>query len=647
MARIVTKFKYLKPNRKQSAGGYAKYVATRDGVEKIDDSKRFLPVTVQQKKAIENLLKNFPDSKNMLEYQDYVSKQTIGSATEFISRAIEDNAYEIEGRENYAKYIATRPRAERFGSHGLFTDDGVPVQLTKVMDNLNNYKGNIWTVIISLQREDAERLGFNTGERWRDMLRTQTETLSKNFKIPMSNLKWYAAFHNEGHHPHIHMIVYSENPDDGYLSQKGVENIRSAVARDIFADDLYAVYERQTEQRDTLRADSRELIADIVSKINDGSYDNKVVEELLVKLADRLSKTSGKKVYGYLKSDVKDIVDNIVRELSNDENISKLYDLWYDQRENIIRTYTDEMPERIPLVDNKEFKPIKNVVIKEAMNINLIRFNLEMDDDEVFKEPPETLEEDYDIETEYIKAEQGDAVSQYKLGKDIFYGIKSEQNIDEGLEYLISSAEQGYLYAQYLIAKELLSGEYIEQNIDRAIEMLEDLSDRGSTLADYKLGKLYYDGEFVPKDLLSARRYLLSASDDGNRLADYLIGKMYLDKKNYYNAMLYLERSASDGNQYAQYLLGKMLLQNGEVEKAILYLTMASLQGNKYATNLLNHYNSGRSPAIALTSIRLLHHLSKIIRNSLNDKNKDNLQQQVDKKIMQKIEEKKMAQGLH
>ena len=138
MARIVTKFKYLKPNRKQSAGGYAKYVATRDGVEKIDDSKRFLPVTVQQKKAIENLLKDFPDSKNMLEYQDYVSKQTIGSATEFISRAIEDNAYEIEGRENYAKYIATRPRAERFGSHGLFTDDGVPVQLTKVMDNLKH-----------------------------------------------------------------------------------------------------------------------------------------------------------------------------------------------------------------------------------------------------------------------------------------------------------------------------------------------------------------------------------------------------------------------------------------------------------------------------------------------------------------------------
>ena len=647
MARIVTKFKYLKPNRKQSAGGYAKYVATRDGVEKIDDSKRFLPVTFQQKKVIDELLKDFPDSKNMLEYQDYISKQTIGSASEFISRAIEDNAYEIEGRENYAKYIATRPRAERFGSHGLFTDDGVPVQLTKVMDNLNNYKGNIWTVIISLQREDAERLGFNSGERWRDMLRSQTETLSKNFKIPMSNLKWYAAFHNEGHHPHIHMIVYSENPDDGYLSQKGVENIRSAVARDIFADDLYSIYERQTEQRDTLRQDSRRIIADIVSKINDGSYDNKVVEELLVKLADRLSKTSGKKVYGYLKSDVKDIVDNIVRELSNDENISKLYDLWYEQRENVIRTYTDEMPERIPLVDNKEFKPIKNAVIKESMNINLIKFNLEMDDDELFKEPPETLEEDYDIETEFTNAEQGDAVSQYRIGKDIFYGIQSEQDTEEGLEYLISSAEQGNNYAQYLIAKELLSGEHIEQDIDRAIEMLEELSDRGFTIADYRLGKLYYDGEYVPKDLLSARRYLLNASDDGNRLADYLIGKMYLDNKNYYNAMFYLERSASDENQYAQYLLGKMFLQNGEVERAISYLNMASLQGNKYATNLVNHYNSGRSPTIALTSIRLLHHLSRIIRNRLNDKNKDNLQHQVDKKIMQKIEEKKMAQGLH
>jgi hypothetical protein len=335
----------------------------------------------------------------MFEYQDYMDKQNIETASEFIDRAIEENSYEIEGRETYAKYIATRPRVEKFGSHGLFTDDGVPVQLSKVTDELNNYEGNIWTAIISIRREDAERLGFNKGERWRDMLRTQTETLSKNFKIPMSNLKWFGAFHNEGHHPHVHMIVYSTNPKEGYLSQQGVENLRSAFAKDIFADDLYSIYEKQTKQRNILRADSRELIADIVSKINSGNYENPVVEDLLTKLADKLSKTSGKKVYGYLKADVKNMVDDIVRKLSKDERIAKLYDLWYEQKENTIKTYTDELPKRIPLVDNKEFKQIKNAIIQEALKLNLTEDELEENenaDEESFSNSFEYEENTFD-----------------------------------------------------------------------------------------------------------------------------------------------------------------------------------------------------------------------------------------------------------
>ena len=647
MARIIMKSPYMKPIAKTHIKTYVKYIATRDGVENADSTQKFYKSIADQRKIIEKLISDYPDSKDLFEYEDYINNPTRGNADELIMRIAETQTELMADREKYIKYIAERPRVEKISSHGLFTDDGVPIVLSNVQDEIANSKSNVWTHIISLKREDAERLGYNTASAWMNLIRSQRNMIAKNMKIAPENFRWYAAFHNEGHHPHIHMVAYSVKPNEAYLSETGIENIKSTLANLIFRQDLISIYQKQSEQRDILRADSRELIADIVFKINDGSYDNKVVEELLVKLADRLSKTSGKKVYGYLKSDVKDIVDNIVRELSNDENISKLYDLWYEQRENVIRTYTDEMPERIPLVDNKEFKPIKNAVIKETMNINLMRFNLEMDDDELFKEPPETLEEDYDIETEFTNAEQGDAVSQYRIGKDIFYGIQSEQDTEEGLEYLISSAEQGNNYAQYLIAKELLSGENIEQDIDRAIEMLEELSDRGFTIADYRLGKLYYDGEYVPKDLLSARRYLLNASDDGNRLADYLIGKMYLDNKNYYNAMFYLERAASDGNQYAQYLLGKMLLQDGEVDRAIRYLTMASLQGNKYATNLVNHYNSGRSPTIALTSIRLLHHLSRIIRNRHNDKNKDNLQHQVDKKIMHKIEEKKMAQGLH
>ncbi|WP_301965625.1 MobP3 family relaxase [uncultured Ruminococcus sp.] len=371
MAKLVTKFKYLKPNRKVSADGYAKYIATREGVEKIDDTKKFAPATEKQKNLIEKILKDFPDSKDMFEYVDYLEKQNQGSASDFISRVMEDYAYEISGRKAYADYIATRPRAERFGSHGLFTDDGVQVQLSKVTEGLDKHKGNIWTAIISIRREDAERLGFNTGTRWRDMLRTQTEALAKNLKIPMENLRWYAAFHNESHHPHVHLIAYSTVENEGYLTQKGVENLRSSFAKDIFQQDLLCIYERQTEHRDKLRAEARDIVEDLVSKINSEIYISASIQNKLLELADKLSKTKGKKVYGYLKSDVKALVDSIVDELANDGRIKKLYDLWYEQKENTIRTYTDEIPDRIPLAQNKEFKSIKNAIIKEALKLNL------------------------------------------------------------------------------------------------------------------------------------------------------------------------------------------------------------------------------------------------------------------------------------
>lgn len=377
MARLVTKFKYLKPNRKVSAGGYAKYIATREGVEKIDDTKKFAPATVLQKNLIEKILKDFPDSKDMFEYADYIEKQNQGSASDFISRVMEDYAYEISGIKAYAEYIATRPRAERFGSHGLFTDDGVQVQLSKVTEELDRHKGNIWTAIISIRREDAERLGFNTGSRWRDMLRTQTESLAKNLKIPMQNLRWYAAFHNESHHPHVHLIAYSTVENEGYLTQKGVENLRSSFAKDIFQQDLLCIYEMQTEHRDKLRAEACDIVEDLVSKINSEIYISASIQNKLLELADRLSKTKGKKVYGYLKPDVKALVDSIVDELANDGRIKKLYDLWYEQKENIIRTYTDEMPDMIPLVNNKEFKSIKNAVIKEALKLNLTEDEIE------------------------------------------------------------------------------------------------------------------------------------------------------------------------------------------------------------------------------------------------------------------------------
>ena len=370
MPRLVTKFKYLKPGGSgKSVGGYARYIATREGVEKLDDSHRHAPATKKQQALIEKILRDFPESKGSLEYEDFLREENVGNASKFISMAIEENMDAVANTKTYADYIATRPRAERFGSHGLFTDEGVAVQLSKVSQELNAYKGNVYTAILSLKREDATRLGFDNGSRWRDFLRGQTQTLSENLKIPMDHLRWYAAFHNEGHHPHVHLIAYSTVTGEGHLSKQGMENMRSAFAREIFSQELLFTYQQQTEYRDRLREQGRESVSEIVAQIDAGTYQNPRIEELLIRLADRLSRTTGKKVYGYLKPDVKAIVDQIVAELAGDESIRKLYDLWYEQREDVLRTYTDTFPERIPLERNKEFKSIRNAVIQEALKI--------------------------------------------------------------------------------------------------------------------------------------------------------------------------------------------------------------------------------------------------------------------------------------
>ena len=405
MARLITKFKYMKP-RKQAGktsrqpGGYAKYIGTREGVERIDDSKKNSPSTTNQQQLIRKILKDFPDNKDMHEYSDYLKSPTAANASEFIDRALEDNSYEAAGCDGYAKYIALRPRAERTGTHGLFTDDGVEVNLSQVAEEMNSHEGNIWTVIISLRREDAERLGFNSGERWRSMLRSQTANLSENFKIPMKNLRWYAAFHNESHHPHVHMIVYSSDSKEGYLSPMGIKNLRSALAKDIFMQDQYCTYEKQTEYRDRLRADGRQYIADIVEKINGEQAADPQIQALLLQLADKLSKTKGKKVYGYLKPEVKAIVDAILIKLSENEQVAQLYDLWYQQKENAMKVYTDELPPRIPLVDNKEFKPLKNAIIQEALKISEQSYSdTEQKSDEENEGEPVSISDD-DIPTE-------------------------------------------------------------------------------------------------------------------------------------------------------------------------------------------------------------------------------------------------------
>ena len=370
MAKLVTKFRYYKPTEKRKIGGLMKYIATRDGVEFCDESKQFAPTTKNQRKLIEDILKQFPDSVQMLEYDDYIANPTVKNASEFIARALEDNAPSVMNNTTYADYIATRPRVEKHGSHGLFTDDDTEIILSKVSEEMNQHTGNFWTMIVSLRREDAERLGYNNVAQWKNTLRKHTAELSEALKIPLSELKWYAAFHNESHHPHIHLVAYSETPGIGYLTKKGVHKMRSALGQDIFKDDLQHVYREQTERRNKLKKDWKSMLENILQRIEMGDYNNPIIEQKLIELSLRLSNTKAKKVYGYLQKDVKELIDSIVDELARDERIAELYDLWYEKKHEILKTYTSELPPKIPLSENKEFKSIKNEIIREAMRIH-------------------------------------------------------------------------------------------------------------------------------------------------------------------------------------------------------------------------------------------------------------------------------------
>lgn len=411
----------MKPNAKSHIGNYVKYIATRDGVENADNTQKFMEQTLIQKKIIKKLLSDYPDSKDLYEYEDYENNPSRGNADELIMRIAETHAELFNDREKYVKYIAERPRVDKLSTHGLFTDDGVPIVLSKVQKEVAECQSNVWTHIISLKREDAERLGYNNAKAWMNLIRSQRNMIAGNMKIAPENFKWYAAFHNEGHHPHIHMIAYSVKPNEAYLTEKGIENIKSNLAKVIFRQDLISIYQKQTEHRDKLRAEARDVVEDLVSKINSEIYISVSIQHKLLELADRLLKTSGKKVYGYLKPDVKALVDSIVEELASDDRIKKLYDLWYEQKENTIRTYTDEMPDRIPLAQNKEFKTIKNAIIQEVLKLNLT--------EEEVKDADNTDEESVSNPFEY--EENTFAESDFDSSKGVLYpnySIKTNRN---------------------------------------------------------------------------------------------------------------------------------------------------------------------------------------------------------------------------
>ena len=338
-------------------------------MERVGPGQAAKPATKKQLKMVEQLLREFPSSRKLFEYEDFHAAPTRGSATEFISRAIEDNYESIAKRENYVDYIANRPRVQKLGTHGLFTADDGPLALSQVADEVAHHPGVVWLPIISLRREDAARLGYDSAESWRRLLSAHAMDMAAAMKIPSDQFRWYAAFHDEGNHPHVHMVCYSADGRSGFLTKQGIADVKSMLAKEIFQQDLIAVYQRQTQRRDELTEHAEEAMRRLISEMQNGTLDNQRIGQLMAELAQRLQGRSGKKQYGYLPPALKSLVDEIVTELEKDPRIAAAYDLWYREREEVLRTYKDDLPDRVPLFQLKEFKRIKNIIIEEAVRL--------------------------------------------------------------------------------------------------------------------------------------------------------------------------------------------------------------------------------------------------------------------------------------
>ena len=369
MARLIVKWRYIKPGAPKQGEHYVDYIATREGVEIEGEKWKDEPSTKEQEKLVNRLIADFPDCKDSFEYQDYATAKTKYTATTFIDKAIEENVDRIGKKENYIGYIAMRPHVEKSGTHGLFSYSDEPIKLSKVAKEVGNHDGVVWTMIISLRREDAAKLGYDNLPAWKTLLRAKSQDLANAMGIPVTKMKWYAAFHNESGHPHVHLVSYSTGKEP-YMTRQGLEKLKAAYAHEIFKNDLYEIYEKQTEYRDELRTESKEKIAEIIREINGKKYENETIELMLKTLAEKLQKHKGKKVYGYLPKDVKNLVNGVIDELMRGNDLQKLYELWYEQRENVLKTYRDKMPARLPLSVNEEFKSVRNAVIAEAMKIS-------------------------------------------------------------------------------------------------------------------------------------------------------------------------------------------------------------------------------------------------------------------------------------
>lgn len=632
MARLILKSPYLKCGGNNSVSGYLRYIGTRERVELLPDDR---PPTRKQEQLVRKLTKDFPEAKELGEYLDYESDPTKANASIFITRALEENWAAVQQSEGYMKYIATRPRAERLGDHGLFGDEDA-VDLEQAMRELDQYTGNVWTHIISLKREDAARLGYDNAKAWMNLLRTNRNDIAAAMNIQPNHFRWYAAYHDEGEHPHVHMMAWSTVPGEAYLTRDGIRNIKSKLTNQIFQQEMLHTYEQKSQSRDELAREAQRAIRKLTQEMAQNICNHPEVEELMQTLSAQLETAKGKKSYGYLPKSVKKTVDEVVDRLEDIPAVKACYAQWCTLQSEVESYYHDKPREKKKLSQEKEFRQIKNDVIREAERIRLGEITFE-DADQAGHDEPEQL--------------WGESDACWELRQIIQDGTLSLADRDGVVEELERLAERGDAHAQYLMGQLYRDGPLLIPDSQKAKHWFTQAAERGLPEAQYALGKLLLSDDWEVRDLDEGIRWLRQAAENRSYFAAYRLGKEYLTgqavTKDTTKATEWFTKSAEAGNQYAQYMLGKLYLAGQGVQQdlaqAMDWFSRSAAQGNQYAQFFLERQNDLRPPSVMLTVTRLLYHMSQIFEDYSLPRSSTGLH--VDSKLRRKIQEKKIAMG--
>lgn len=617
MPKLIVTSRYLKSGsgKRKQLYHYVKYIATREGSVPIPNANETAPATKNQQELISSLLNDFPDSKELFEYEDYQKNPTVKNGSALISEILDRNMDRLTSRENYVGYLANRPGAVKFGSHGLFSQSDEPINLEKVAKEIANHGGNIWTHVVSLRRDNAQAMGYDNLNAWRELVKRQIPNIAKNQKIDMANMKWYAAFHDKKTNPHVHIIVYSTNEREGFLTNHGIEKIRSGFANDIYADELHNLYAQQTDLRNQMKKESEQLMKQLADNISQNDVDNAELIDLVAKLHEQLNSSKGKKVYGYLKADVKKTVDEIFIRLAENESIQKMYSLWCEMEQQKHDVYSSARVQFPKLADNKEFKSVKNMIIQTVLDMNSPVVDIEIEEPELTEKTDDDITDISPQIDEFDNAIYFDNDDMAANGFSCSSKISPKEPDDSPKSKYYLKWSNAYKEACKLIYNKQSKLE----DFQKAEQLLLNELGAGNVLAIHDLGKLYSTEKLGAKEEEKSSSFYKEAlqgfmeiepdSDfmfpyepkfDGQIMKPvnmrsyvwYRIGKMHCyglgTEQDYAQSFEWFLKSAQEGNKFAQYSLANLYYYGNSVEKdlsqAFLWYQKSASQGQPYAS---------------------------------------------------------------